>query len=81
MLGSIYHMILNLYLFYSFSSAHSWEAVNVYKHSGYDPLKWDFIAFKMKIISMRERTVDMDIVNDVTYMHQSVITRVVIRFL
>ena len=31
----------------------------------YDPLKWDFIAFKMNIISLRKRIVDTDVVNDV----------------
>ena len=47
----------------------------------YDPFKRDFIAFKMNIISARKRTVDTDVVNDVTCTRQSVITRVVIRFL
>ena len=42
----------------------------------YDPLKR---AFKMNIISLRKRIVDMDIANDVTHTRQSVITRVVIR--
>ena len=46
----------------------------------YDPLKWDSIAFKMNIISVRKRIVDMDVVDDVTCTRQSVITRVVIRF-
>ena len=44
----------------------------------YDPLKWDFIAFKMNIILLRKRIVDMDVVNNVTYTRQSVITCVVI---
>ena len=44
----------------------------------YDPLKWDFVAFKMCNISRRKRIVDMDVVHDVTSMRQSVITRVVI---
>ena len=47
----------------------------------YNPLKWDFIAFKMNIISIRNHIADMIVVNDVTCTHQSVITRVVIRFL
>ena len=47
----------------------------------YDPLKWDFIAFKMNIISKRKRIVGTDVVNNVTYTRQSVKTRVVIRFL
>ena len=47
----------------------------------YDHLKWDFIAFKMNIISLRKRIVDTDVVNDVMHARQSVITRVVIRFL
>ena len=47
----------------------------------HDPLKWDFIAFKMNISIMRKRTFDTDVVNDVTHTRQSVITRVVIRFL
>ena len=44
----------------------------------YGPFKWDFIAFKTNIISLRKRFVDMDVVNDVTCTRQSVITRVVI---
>ena len=39
----------------------------------YEPLKWDFIAYKMNIISLRKCIVDMDVVNDVMC--------VVIRFL
>ena len=46
----------------------------------YDPLKWDFIAFKMNVILIRKLIVDMNVVNDVTCMRQSVMTRVVIRF-
>ena len=46
-----------------------------------DSLKWDFIAFKLNIISIRKGIVDTDIVNDVTFTRQSVITRMVIRFL
>ena len=44
-------------------------------------LDWDFFAFKMNIISIRERIVESDVVNKVTCTRQSVITRVVIRFL
>ena len=40
-----------------------------------------FIAFKMNIILVRKRIADMDVVKDVTYTRQSVITRVVMRFL
>ena len=47
----------------------------------YDPLKHDFIAFKMNIISIGKCIVNIDVVNDVTCMLQSVITYVVIRFL
>ena len=47
----------------------------------HDLLKLDFIAFKMDNISIRKRIVDTDVVNDVTRSRQSVITRVVIRFL
>ena len=47
----------------------------------YDPLKWDFIAYKINIISARKRIVDTDVVNDVTSTRKSVITRVFIRFL
>ena len=47
----------------------------------YDPLKWDFIAFKMGNSSRRKRIVDTDVVNDVTSTRQSVITPVVIRVL
>ena len=47
----------------------------------HDLLKWDFIAFKMKIISIRKSIIDTDVDNDVTRSRQSVITRVVIRFL
>ena len=46
----------------------------------YDSLKWDSIAFKIDIISIRTRIVDKDVVNDVTYSCQNIITRVVIRF-
>ena len=45
----------------------------------YDPLKSHFIAFKMSIISIIKRNVDIDVVKDVTCTRQSVITRVVIR--
>ena len=48
---------------------------------GFGPLKWDFVAFKMNIISIRKRIADTDVVNDVTCICQSVITRVVIQFL
>ena len=44
----------------------------------YDPLKWDFVTFKMNIITIRNHIVGTDGVNDVTWSHQSVITRVVI---
>ena len=47
----------------------------------YDPLKLDFIAFKMNIISIRKHVVVMDVVTDVACIPQSVITHVVIRFL
>ena len=46
----------------------------------YDPLKWDFITFKMNSISIRKCIADMDVVNDVTFTRQNVITRVAIRF-
>ena len=46
----------------------------------YDPLKLDFIAFKMDNISRRKRIADTDVVNDITCTRQSDITRVVIRF-
>ena len=36
----------------------------------YDPLKKNFITF-MNIISVRKRTADTKVVNDVTCMHQS----------
>ena len=44
----------------------------------YDPLKWDFIDFKMNIISIRKHIADSGIVNDLTCLPQSVITGVVI---
>ena len=31
----------------------------------FDPLKWDFIVFKMNIISIRKHIADRDAVNDV----------------
>ena len=40
----------------------------------YDPLQWDFIAFKMNNISIRKCSFYMDVVNDVTRTRQSVIT-------
>ena len=42
---------------------------------------WDFITFKMNIISIRKYTADTDVVNEVTYMRQSVMACVVIQFL
>ena len=47
----------------------------------YDNLKWDFIAIKMNIISIRKRIADTDVVNDVMRSRQSVITHVIIRLL
>ena len=44
----------------------------------YDPLQWNFIAFKMHIISIRKHIVDRYVVSYVTYMCQSVLTLVVI---
>ena len=32
----------------------------------YDPLKYDFIAFKMSVISIRKRVVDTNVINDFT---------------
>ena len=55
-------------------------ATSVRFYLKYDPLKRDFIAFKMNISSMWKRIVDTDVVNDVTHTRQSVITRVVIQF-
>lgn len=46
----------------------------------YDPLRQDFIAFKMKI-NLIKNIVDMDVVNHVTCTRKSAITRVVIRYL
>ena len=37
--------------------------------SSYDPLKWDFIDFKMRTILNRKRNADMDVVNDVMYVN------------
>ena len=37
--------------------------------------------FKMNSISINKHNADMDVVNDITRMHQSVITCVVIHFL
>ena len=45
------------------------------------PFKLDFIPFKINIISIRKRIVEMDVVNDVICTRPSVITRVAIRFL
>ena len=39
----------------------------------YGPLKWDFIALKMNIISTRKRIVDTDIVSNVTRSRKGVI--------
>ena len=49
----------------------------------YDPLKRDLIAFQMSIvpkIKINKRFVDTDVVNGITCMRQSIITRLVIRF-
>ena len=45
----------------------------------YDPLKWDFVVFKINIISIRKRIVVTVVVNDVTCTCEVVITRVVIQ--
>ena len=37
-------------------------------------LKMGILAFRTKLISVRKRVVDKDVVNDATYTHQSVIT-------
>ena len=47
----------------------------------YDPLKLDFIAFKIENISRRKRIVNTNVVIDVRCTPESVITRVVIRCL
>ena len=47
----------------------------------YERLKWDFVIFKMNIISIRKHIVDMVVVNGVTCSRQSVITCVVIQLL
>ena len=41
----------------------------------YDPLKRDFIAFELNIISLRKFIADTDVVNEATRWRQSVITR------
>ena len=41
----------------------------------HDTLKWDFIAFKMNIISLRKCIADINVVNDVMDTCKSVITR------
>ena len=46
-----------------------------------DPFNWDFIAYKINIISATKCIADKDFVNDVMSTRQSVITRLVIRFL
>ena len=48
--------------------------ISVRFYLSYDSLKWDFIAFKMNIISKRKHIVDIDVVNDVKCKCQSVIT-------
>ena len=47
----------------------------------YDSLKLDFIAFKKEHYFIRKRIVDTDVDNDVARSRQSVITRVLMRFL
>ena len=47
----------------------------------FDPIECEFIAFKMNIISTRKHIVDTDIVSYVMCSRQSVMTRMVIRFL
>lgn len=43
--------------------------------------KWDFIAYKMNIVSLRRGIDDMVIVNNITWQCRNVITHVVILFL
>ena len=40
----------------------------------YDPLKWDFVTFKMNIMSVRKCTIVSCAVHDVTCTHQNVMT-------
>ena len=44
-------------------------------------LNWDLITFKINNLSIRKHTADMDVVNDITHLCQSVITHVVLGFL
>ena len=44
----------------------------------YDPLKRDFISFKMNNISVRKCTADTDVISDITSTCPSVISYVVI---
>ena len=46
----------------------------------YDPLKWDFIAFKMNISSRSKRNVDPDVAYDVLCTRKTFFTRVIIQF-
>ena len=64
-----------------FHKFHMKKTTRVRFFLSYDPLKWDLIAFKMIIIFYKKRILDTNVVNDVTSTRQSVITRVVIRFL
>ena len=87
---NIHVLLIRLYLYRgSYTSGHfMWNLWISYEMTtsvtfclSYNPLKWDFIAFKMNIISIRKCIVDMDVVNDVTCTRQSVFTCVVIRVL
>ena len=51
---------------YDISYVLSEMTTSVKFYLSYDPLKFDFIAFKMNIISLRKRMTDTDVVNDVT---------------
>ena len=64
--------------FHKFHTNYNFTTMSVRFCLSKDPIQWDFIAFKMIIISKRKRIVDRDVVNDVTGTCQSTITLVVI---
>ena len=67
--------------FGEFHKVHIKMTMSVVFCLSYDPLKWDFITFKLNIISIRKCYIEMVIVSDDSYARQNVITYVVIQFL
>ena len=75
-----FHMKFMKRAFGEFHKFHIKKAKSVRFCLSYDPLNY-ILTPMLNYFSRRKRVVDMNVVIDVTYMRQSAISRVVIRFL